>query len=208
MRHCLPLVITALTSFPVWANTEELPAALSRCDAAFFLRLHDQREKLTENTPIRTMGQAGYISVPDQRNESANHVLFTKPLSTRGLTIVGYFDEIIEHPTMGAFYSWGFLIRGSLSAVIENLRPVIWEANRLRREEELFVRSEVWRTARPQDGWRRENTEPGPPKPGTVERVLLVEPSSTDPTHIRFGCSLQGEVTRAMLRELRPDLGQ
>jgi hypothetical protein len=55
-------------------------------------------------------------------------------------------------------------------------------------------------------GWVKEVTEPGLPKPKTVERVLMVEPYNGETSFIRVGCSLQGAVTREMLDVLRPDL--
>jgi hypothetical protein len=206
-RHLAPIVVV-LALVPSWAFSESLPSILSRCDGSFFHKLHEQRDEFKAHAPMGVEGKAGYFKVPDQRHETASRVMFTKPISTNGLAIVGFFDEIMEDPKMGAFYSWGLLIQSSVQEAAQKLRTEVWEVSRLRIEEGAFVRSEVWRTAQPQKGWTREVTESGPPKPGTVERVLLIEPYNGETAFIRFGCSIQGEVTTAMLRELRPDLGQ
>ena len=83
----------------------------------------------------------------------------------------------------------------------------VWDAQRLRQDDPVLVRSEVWTHARPDQGWAPLVTEPGLPKPGTVERVLLIEPYDGETAFIRFGCAIQGQVSPAILDQIRPDLG-
>jgi hypothetical protein len=121
--------------------------------------------------------------------------------------VVGYLDELTPIPG-GVDVSWGFLVRGDLADVASALKGVIWDGKRLRNEPKAayFVRSEVWRHANAAAGWAKEATENGPPKPGTVERVFMIEAYDGEPAGlVRAACSLQGDVTREMLQELRPD---
>lgn len=80
----------------------------------------------------------------------------------------------------------------STAEAVQNLRSLLWEGKRLRTEGEVFVRSEVWHHEEPMRGCMKESTEPGLPKPGTVERVLMIEPCNGEAAFIRVGCSLRG----------------
>jgi hypothetical protein len=79
----------------------------------------------------------------------------------------------------------------------------------LRKDGELFVRSEIMNTNDAAYGWVRNDTPVGGtiPSKGSVERVLLVEPAGGElQALVRVGCSLQGAVTPEVIKKERPDV--
>ncbi|RTL18250.1 MAG: hypothetical protein EKK52_15025 [Burkholderiales bacterium] len=185
-----------------------LMTSLSRCDAGFFQQLAAQRDALRPQAEVRPRAGAASFIVPSLTQEGQKRLMFGQPLRLHGLEIVGYLDELTPIPG-GVDVSWGFLVRGKLTDVATALRDVIWDGQRLRRDAQgdtpYFVRSEIWRHEKAAAGWVKEASVNGPPKPGTVERVFMIETYEDDPSLVRAGCSLQGDITREMLRDLRPD---
>ncbi|MFG6490203.1 hypothetical protein ACG04R_26260 [Roseateles sp. BYS78W] len=185
-----------------------LVSSLSRCDAAFFQQLSTQKEALRPQAEIKPRAAASSFIVPSLTQPGSSRVTFGQPLRLHGLEIVGYLDELTPIPG-GVDVSWGFLVRGKLADVVAALKGVIWDGQRLRQQSQddmpYFVRSEIWRHEKPDSGWAKEATVNGPPKPGTVERVFMIETDEDDHGLVRAACSLQGDVTREMLQDLRPD---
>lgn len=186
------------------ALPERLIASLSLCDGSFFPLLMAHREDLKAQAPVEPRGRSGTWAVENVAEPDESRIFFGAPLKIGGLDIIGYFDEVIAIPD-GVAVSWGFMLATSLPEAEASLRPWLWDAARLRPDEGYFVRSEVWRHAQPSAGWSKETTEPGLPKPGTVERVFLIETVEGDASFVRAGCSLQGSVSRGLLRQIRPE---
>lgn len=206
--HLLLLSFVAFGSHAQAPNAQRLIGDLSRCDGAFFSSVASDRAAMSAVSPLSTSSGPAAFAVPERRHPVESRVIFKQPLNAGGLSVIGYFDEISELPQGMSSYSWGFLVAATVEATSSTLGPLVWEAARLRKDGEVFVRSEVWRHAAPEQGWARVITESGLPKQGTVERVLLVEPYDGETRFIRLGCSIQGNVTDRLLRELRPDLRQ
>lgn len=181
---------------------------LSQCDATFFEVLGSRRSELAAVAPMRTLGNAAAFAVPDRKHPSNSRIMFAEPVTLEGLKVVGFFDEVVDIPNGMSGYSWGYLVANSVRATADKLGPQIWDAPRLRVDGPVYVRSEVWIHENPASGWAKVKTEAGVPKRGTVERVLLIEPYDGETAFIRFGCSIQGNVTEPILRRLRPDLRQ
>ena len=184
---------------------ERLVSSLSYCDARFFDEVSASRGELDRHAQVIARGRAATFPVPDMTHDTESKSFFALPVEVRGLIVIGYFDEIKRIPG-GVIVSWGLLVPTSTTEAAQKLGGLFWEGERLRTEGKVFVRSEVWHHDEPMRGWVTEVTEPGLPKPKTVERVLMVEPYSGETEFIRVGCSLQGAVTREMLDTLRPDL--
>jgi hypothetical protein len=205
------LVLAALTAAPSYTHAqlaEELVRDLSSCDAKFFSTVARKKDAYSAHADIGLEKSSGYFKVQDQRHPTNNRVMFKTPMTVAGLNVVGFFDEVENIPDQGLAYSWGLLVAASVSNAASAFSGLTWEQQRLRKEDEIFVRSEIWDFKRPELKWAKVKSEPGVPKPGTVERVLMIEPYDGETAFIRYGCSLQGSVTTEMLRELRPDLGQ
>ncbi|MFT7771883.1 hypothetical protein [Roseateles sp.] len=183
-----------------------LMAGLSRCDAGFFQLLAEQTQALRPQGEVRPRAAAATFIVPSLTQEGQRRLMFGQPLQLHGLTVVGYLDELTPIPG-GVDVSWGFLVRGKPADIAAALKGIIWDGRRLRHEAEgdYFVRSEIWRHEQPAAGWAKEATVNGPPKRATVERVFMIEAYEDEPGLARAACSLQGDVTREMLLQLRPD---
>lgn len=178
----------------------------SRCDATFFHTAAAQLYGLSKVTPMALEGEIAYPKVQNRRVPSQSVVKFNTPFVVGHTVFVGYFDDLVAVNARTSLFSWGFLVRASVRNLSDDMRPFIWEADRLRQDGEVAVRSEVWNLAEPEKRWAKVATASGEPRPGTIERVLLLEPSGIDPRIVRFGCSVQGAVTTDILRELRPDI--
>jgi hypothetical protein len=181
---------------------------LSLCDSKFFTTLGAQPGDFSASTHFRTNGTIGYFQVSDRRDQKLSIVRFSPSHFVGTLEIVGYFDELFSLGNQASMISWGFLVRAPIEQVVAITKPHIWDNNRLERDGPAYVRSELWDSKRSDIGWQKVTTASGQvPKAGTVERVLMIEPYENDSGLTRFGCSLQGSVTREMLRRDRPDLG-
>lgn len=208
MKSIVPALLIGASASALSQVPEDLIRLLSRCDGHFFKVLADRKAQLSALAPMDTEKGHGYFKVANQRHPTDSRVMFARPLEVAGIKLVGYFDEIINIPDQAIIYSWGFLAAPGVRQAAAAWRSLTWDAARLRELEGAFVRSEVWTEARKEQGWAQVTTQPGVPKPGTVERVLLIEPYDGETTFIRYGCSIQGSVTTEMLRDIRPDLGQ
>lgn len=179
---------------------------LSKCDRSFFERLDEHRSKLQNLAPMRSLGQAASFKVPSPEHRTNSRVMFANAQIIEGLKVIGYFDEVLDIPNGMSSYSWGYLIASNVDESAKKLHALIWDPMRLRKDGPVYVRSEVWSYENPDAGWARSTTDSGVPKRGTVERVLLIEPYDGENSFIRFGCSIQGNITEPLLRSVRPDL--
>lgn len=208
VRHGLATSLLMASAGAMAAGAAPLPerlvASLSRCDGSFFPLLMKHRDELQAQAPVEPRARSGTWAVENVADPDENRVFFSAPLKIGELDIIGYFDEVIAIPG-GIAVSWGFMLASTLPQAEAALRPLLWDAARLRPDEGYFVRSEVWRHEQPKAGWSKETTEPGLPKAGTVERVFLIETVEGDASFVRAGCSLQGSVSRNLLREIRPE---
>jgi hypothetical protein len=201
------LIVGAPVEATVAPNSEQLIGDLSTCDKSFFTSLGAQAKALSANPMFRTRGALGYFAVADREDQKLSMVRFVQSEWIGPLEVVGYFDESFGISTHGKMISWGFLVNAPIEKVFAATRPSIWDAARLRSEGPIYVRSEIWIHANSDLGWQKTNTvSEQAPAAGTVERVLLIEPYELDATLTRFGCSLQGDVTREMMNAYRPDV--
>lgn len=207
---CLFLLTTsaqAAISASSSPTSDDIFADLSQCDNKFFTTLGARADELSTNSYFRSIGPIGYFQVSDRGNQKLSVSRFSPSQKLGSFEVVGYFDEIFSIGNQGQMISWGFLLRAPIEQVVTVTKSLIWESERLKRDGQVYVRSELWAHKKSESGWQKITTVGGQaPQAGTVERVLLIEPFEDDPGLIRFGCSLQGSVTREMLRRLRPDL--
>lgn len=177
---------------------------LSACDASFFRSLHQDSAALAGSVPLATRGDTSWIKVPNRYQTKGNSVLFAAPLRAGGLTLLGYTDEVSDLGSLGRYYSWGFLMAGKADAVYRQLLPLIHDARRMRADGVAYVRSDVRLPGGPWQAFASASgVAAGRDK---VERVFLIEPHEELQGVVRVGCSLQGGVDAALLREARPDI--
>src|SRR5207247_11115663 len=83
------------------------------------------------------------FKVMDRRSEEKNYQAFRAPLQVGKLSLAGYFDEIQDLSELGLYYSWGFLVKGSVSEVAEAITPLIEQRERLHKDGETYDRTEI-----------------------------------------------------------------
>ena len=208
MKHLIPLLaIVATTSAAAQDIGQNLfLKELSKCDRSFFERLGERKSEMEKLAPMRSLGRSASFKVLSPEHRTNSRVMFGSPPEVEGLKVVGYFDEVLDLPNGMSSYSWGYLIASTTQDAATRLHGLIWDPMRLKKDGPVFVRSEVWSYDKPDAGWARSTTESGVPKRGTVEKVLLIEPYDGESSFIRFGCSIQGNITEPLLRAIRPDL--
>jgi len=203
----LALVVTSALGANA-SPEDQLIADLSRCDSSFFSTLAQRAGDYAGNPYLRVRGSYAYFEVADRSNSKLSMRRFENGLRFGNLQAVAYFDELAGMGDNGAAVSWGFLIEAPIGEVVSATENLVWDRQRLRKDGNVFVRSEIWTHSEAERGWQPAVAPGGEvPKQGTVERVLLIEPYEEDASFTRFGCSLQGDVSREMLRSARPDLG-
>ena len=187
--------------------SDRILSDLSRCDRTFFATLGQHAGDYASNPHFRTSGTDGYFAVADRSNQKLSIRKFSPPLKIGSFDAVAYFDEVFVMSGNSLSVSWGFILRAPIKDVVAATRSLVWDAPRLRQDDIVYVRSELWAHAKKDAGWEKVETASGQvPKAGTVERVLLIEPYEEDASLTRFGCSLQGAVTKEILKTERPDL--
>ncbi|PHV15043.1 hypothetical protein GQ37_019750 [Janthinobacterium sp. BJB1] len=177
---------------------------LSACDASFFRSLQQDGAALAGSVPLATRGDASWIKVPNRNQAQAGSIEFAAPVRAGGVTLLGYTDEVSDLGSLGRYYSWAFLVAGKVDAVYRQLQPLIHDARRMRADDGAYVRSDVRLPGGPWQAFASASgVAAGRDK---VERVFLIEPHGELDGVVRVGCSLQGGVDAALLREARPDI--
>lgn len=178
--------------------------AFSACDAGFFKAIKREEANWAPVTQLGARDEFAWIKVPQRASSERSTAPFSSPIPLAGLTVLSYFDEVSDLGSSGMTYFWGFVVAGKVDAVAAQLKHLIHDGGRLRRSNDHYARSEV---KLPGTGWLRVNVPAGTAAGTTrIERVLVIEPSGTNPDEVRVSCSLQGGVTAALLQELRPDI--
>ena len=204
-RCCAVLILAATQMATAQAQLSDTTLReLSACDASFFRSLQQDSAALAGSVPLATRGDTSWIRVPNRYQAKGNSVLFAAPLRAGGLTLLGYTDEASDLGGLGRYYSWGFLVAGKVDAVYGQLQPLIHDARRMRADDGAYVRSDVRLPGGPWQAFASASgVAAGRDK---VERVFLIEPHEELQGVVRVGCSLQGGVDGALLREARPDI--
>ena len=204
-RGCAAAILGATQMAAAQAQLSDTTLrGLSACDASFFRSLQQDSAALAGSVPLATRGDTSWIKVPNRNQAQAGSIEFAAPVRAGGLTLLGYTDEVSDLGSLGLYYSWGFLVAGKVDAVYRQLLPLIHDARRMRADDGAYVRSDVRLPGGP---WQAFASASGVAAGrGKVERVFLIEPHGELDGVVRVGCSLQGGVDAALLREARPDI--
>jgi len=175
----------------------------SQCDASFFKSMKDGAQVIQTLAPTNSNSDVLWLKVPNRNDEASGSLVLSGKPTIAGIPVVSYLDEATDMGNLGQYYYWGFKVRGAFSDVLDKLRPLVFEGERLRKDAPVYVRTEMKRGA---SAWMPVNTVNGVPKKGTVERAFLFEPDDKDENLVKVFCSLQGSVEGVHLKELRPDI--
>jgi hypothetical protein len=202
---CLLICVTSvLGATSVHAQVSEKSLrALTLCDASFFKQIKLDFVKNPDAVPIKSKGNIGWIQVPDRKKDT-NFVDFKTPMKVADMELVSYYDELTDLAEGGQFYYWGFNINGDVEDVVKKVRPLMKDASRLVEDGGSYARVDVkigkanWAPTKPVSGTV--------PEANKIERILLIEKHEKRAGLVRLSCSLQGQVTKDVLKALRPDL--
>ena len=199
------ILITALFLTSAHADVfEDTFRDFTSCDASVFRTLHREAATWKTVVPLESIGDYSWIKVKNRLEDRDNHIDFTNSPTVAGLKLLSFIDETTDLDSMGLYYYWGFTVSGTVENVVQKLKPLIHNSERLRNDGGAFVRTEI---KLPGSRWlpavTNANTASGVYK---VERVLLIEPDEGHKNVVRVSCSLQGGVTADLLKEVRPDI--
>jgi hypothetical protein len=203
-RFLFALALTGCALQTVHAQSlDNVFREFSKCDASFFKAMKDEAQAIQALAPTDSKGDAMWLKVPNRKDEKTGTVVLAGKPTIGGLPVISYLDESSELDGMGRFYYWGFKVLGTQTSVLEKLKPLVHDNERLRKDAPVYVRTEL-----NSDGanWQPVKTSSGAPKKGTVERAFLFEEDDKDKNVTKVFCSLQGSVEAEHLKELRPDI--
>ncbi len=200
---CTALLAIGLPS----ANAQSIEksfAAFTACNGGFFKTMEAEADAWRMHTGIAANEGVRWIKTSDRNAAGGNVIeLKGKPI-VAGLTLTHYLDESSHMGSSGFFYYWGFKVAGTVDNVVEQLKPLIFHSNRLRKDKDVYVRTEV----KASDGrWTAVATQSGR-VPGflSTERAFLIEQDADAPNTVKVLCSLQGDITAEVLQSIRPDI--
>jgi hypothetical protein len=195
------LIFTGNTLFA--QSLDETFRKFSACDAGFFKSLKTEATNFKDLAPIEVKGDHAWFKVANRKKDKENSLALASKPTIANLPVVSFIDETSDMESMGLFYYWGFTVEGKYDEVLEKIKPLIFENNRLRKDGNHSVRSEL---KIGNAAWRSVNLNSGNiPRRFVTERVFLVEPD-TKPNIVKLLCSVQGTIDASVLNNLRPDI--
>lgn len=184
-------------------SLDETFRKFSACDSGFFKSLKSEISNIKDLAPIETKGDLAWFKVADRKNDKENSLVFASKPTIANLPVLSFMDEATDLDSSGLFYYWGFTVEGKYEDVLEKIKPLVFDNNKLRKEGDHSVRSEI---KIGNAAWRSVNLSSGSvPRRFVTERVFLIEPD-TKPNIVKLLCSVQGTVDASLLNDLRPDI--
>lgn len=202
------LFLFSQSLFAQLSSVDNVIKDLSLCDTTLFRTIKKYESDFRYHGPIKSKDNIAYWKVLDRTADDKNVVIFDKTIEGN-VSLIGYFDEVIDLEGMGQYYSWGFLVKGSPDRIATAIKPLVSDSSQFRRDGDVFVRSEIRDITLPNGSWiKNDKLSSGTiPKSHTIERVFLVETAGDKyPGISRVGCSLQGTVPVEVLASERPDI--
>lgn len=179
-------------------------ATFTACDAGFFKSIASDQATWRAVAPIEGNDTAAWIATKNRKAADGNVLELPGKPTVAGLPVTHYLDESSSLSLTSHFYYWGFKISGTVDSVKEKIAPLVYDNKRLRKDDDVYVRTELRTSNKP---WAPARTVGGvPPRMLTMERALLIENDADLPNTVKVLCSLQGDLTAEVLGELRPDI--
>ncbi len=197
------LLLLAVSQASFAQSLDETFRKFSACDAGFFRSIKAEATNFKDLAPIVVKGDHAWFKVANRKDDKENSLALASKPTIANLPVVSFIDETSDMESMGLFYYWGFTVEGKYDDVLEKIKPLVFENNRLRKDGDHSVRSEL---KIGNSAWRSVNLNSGNiPRRFVTERVFLVEPD-TKPNIVKLLCSVQGTVDASVLNDLRPDI--
>lgn len=191
------IILTFALSTANAVKAESLPESLLHCDSRFFSELYVQQHALRQVSPMAAdNAHHAWFILPDNKNDT---VWFTYPVKAGALSIIGYSVQASDLEEMGKYYYWGLVFSESREAVMAALPGANWQ----KAGEEYFSNPLIKRAS--DAGWKPNTGAAGgiAPAKGSVEKLAMLSEINGKSTLL---CSVQGSVTAADLKPIRPDL--
>ncbi|XKM12943.1 hypothetical protein RCS94_07895 [Orbaceae bacterium ac157xtp] len=207
MKKIALLISTGLfaqTTLADTSNTQSVFDAFTNCDSSFFYQLKNNAEDFKDITDLVIKDNIAYIPVEDvTKRGDTTTTMFKQPIQYRGLNIVGYQNIYIETSFLGQFYYWGFIIDGSVDQVKQSLKQLPWEQYNT---VGYIANPQIFLRYNQNKSWEHNpySIEGVVPKTLTAEKSLYLEPLDDNQVHLI--CSIQGDIERPNLYEIRPDM--
>lgn len=196
---CITGLMLGMTgaTFPAYAKT--LTQSLTRCDTTFFGEIYHQRAKISRVAPLTNDKHShAWFKAPADGNGT---VWFTHPLHELNLTLSGYYLQTsnLDEINYGEYYFWGLVFKESPEQVMSTLNHLTWNKAGDDYVSQMMIKSNS------SSAWEKnEQSVSGiAPAKGSAEKLLMLS-KGEDGTLLL--CSVQGNVTPAMLAISRPDL--
>ncbi|WP_238981775.1 hypothetical protein [[Enterobacter] lignolyticus] len=197
VMKCTYIALAFALSMVNAANAESLPESLLHCDSRFFSELYAQQHTLRQVSPMAADNDHhAWFILPGNKSDT---VWFTYPIKAGALSIIGYTAQASDLEEMGKYYYWGLVFSESREAVMAALPGANWQ----KAGEEYFSNPLIKRSS---DADWQPNTGAASgiaPAKGSVEKLAMLSEINGKSTLL---CSVQGSVTAADLKPIRPDL--
>lgn len=184
--------------------TDQVIDSFLNCNDQFFQTLAENKSALSEYVDIsETPDGTVYIPVKNVEKNHEDTVMFKKPISYKGLTIIGYQNIYVETTLFGQYYYWGFVFDNN----VQDIKKAIDQFNWRQYSNETFItHAQIYDRKNKSAGWQdNPYTIDGTiPKSWTVEKSIYLETIPTNHSHLV--CSLQGDLDKGILYQFRPDM--
>ncbi|WZB73024.1 LysR substrate-binding domain-containing protein [Achromobacter xylosoxidans] len=198
------LALTCISGPAMSQASTKVLKDFTACDGSFFSSLHQDR-KAWDGVPLGGAGNVSGIRVPDRNDKARNSVVFKRAINVNGMALTEYMDWYVDGKSLGKMLFWGFTISGRPAEVMERLRPLIKDEERLRKDGAGFMRAEVKIAQSP---WVPAIVNSGAAAGlNKVERTLMIDLDESK-NEVTVMCSLQGGLTAVVLKEVRPDMAE
>ncbi|WP_260957084.1 hypothetical protein [Pseudomonas citri] len=202
LRQLLVPIAALVTCASTYAATPSFENFVA-CDASSLAvvsqpALKERVSSQLENGQIKLSGGT--------KTDLGQRWVFDKPVVVDGISLTGFFAEDVD--LMGSrVINWGFYTQQSPDELFAHFQKVTGAD--LEKTNGIYARAQIW--SHKQSAWVSEkgDSTAGKLVTDTAERILMVEPGPGDLAKTSKGmltCSVQGNVTEAMLKTTRPDL--
>lgn len=213
----LGLGFSSLNFAQVSAQLErDFMQTFAQCNANFFKLIKQHKKELSEYAPIIEKGNIAYFDTGDD-----GLVNFKKPLIINNIEMYSYYQEKVDVEDIASRnepdltpqeikqkrlsyqsnYFWGFLTQEpNEKRVARKLFPLKFiPYGNLR-----YLQHDLISDIRKSQQWEKADIEWGYfPKPYSIERTMYIDGEGTP---ISLNCTIQGEITPKILKQIRPDL--
>lgn len=217
LRYTLPLLALSISPMAIAdvspALERDFMQTFTQCNGSMFKLIKKHKTELSQYAPIIEKGHIAYFATDDY-----GWVTFNKPLVINNIELTGYFqyqselddmefsEEDLEQTPIDDlqrqdYHFWGFTTNEpNEKRLARKLSPL----NLHRHHSLRYTTHQVIDDVRKSQKWYTKDLGWGKfPKPYSLELTMYID-GDDDP--VSLTCTMQGEVTPKILKNIRPDL--